>query len=170
MNGEYTGPERRGVDPVDNSIQQSIIKLLSKMESIEATTGVKLEAIKESINSLKQNIDLKVDHLQDKLTSHEEGEKDINDRLAAYDSKMSHVPTYLQRLNNLENDVESMKHENSQRDKDIADLKNAPDRARSRLVTSAGNQLWGVLWAAIGAGGLAIFYFIIKLFTKAQAS
>ena len=54
---EYQGPERR----IDNSLelQKTILKLVSKVESMEETVNLKLENVKD-----------KITHIEDKLLNH----------------------------------------------------------------------------------------------------
>ncbi len=81
-------------------LQQSVLKILSKVETMENNIELKLEAVKEKISNLDEkvfnNISAKAKQIEDiekKLSAHCDDEDEINDVLSEHDKKWQAAET-----------------------------------------------------------------------------
>lgn len=92
-------PDRRGNNM---ELQQAVLKLLAKVESMEVNIETKLESVKDKIGNIDEKLTNRVDVVEKKIDNHCNDEDSINDTLIEHDKKLENAKSYIDRIHKLE--------------------------------------------------------------------
>ena len=153
--GSYV-PERREATTMD--LQASLMKVLTKMESMEINIDLKLENVKERMSNIDEKIASRMTIVEDKITQHFCDEVKIDEVLDEHDRKWTEAEKYVDRIHTLESKYSSLQDRATTLEAAVEDLKTKPQRVTFAIVQAVGKKLG---WFLLGLLGAAILFSLI---------
>lgn len=152
--GEFV-EERRGKTTMD--IQQTLLKLVSNVESMEKNVETQLIAVIDRISNVDEKLVNKINYLEEKMNDHFQDEKKTDESIADHDKKLMKAETYIEKIKNLEDKYNVLQNE-------IVNIKKIVSALGNKEKTEVYNK-WNkikdkVFWAVIGLIGAAILFAI----------
>lgn len=83
-------------------VQQAVLKLLAKVESMETNIETKLEAVKDKIGNIEEKMTNRIEDIDKKLESHCNDDNDIDSILDSHDRSLEKAKGYIERIHILE--------------------------------------------------------------------
>ena len=100
-NGEMI-PDRRNLPMDTQQTQVTLLKILSKVETIEINNEIKLSGITDKIENLNDKLVGKLKVLEEKFEEHVKEEENITSLLGQHDEKLETAEKYVTRIHQLE--------------------------------------------------------------------
>lgn len=154
-------PDRRSNNNME--VQQAVLKLLAKVESMDANIETKLEAVKDKISNLDEkvfnNIALKekqIEELKKKLDEHVDVENDV---LTDHDKRLDVARQYITRIEVLERKYGIL-------DEKVTALEQAPVVKKASFVDGVSVAIKNAFFVAIGASAVGFVGFLILQYIK----
>lgn len=149
-------PDRRGSNM---DLQQSVLRMIARMESMEENIGGKLEVVTEKVKNLDERLASRIDVLEKRVENHCSDEEEVNQALAEHDRKFSEAEKYVDRIHTLETHYKQLDTKVNVLQAAVDDLKTKPQRLVFEVVKAVAKKLG---WVLVGAIGLAILFAITK--------
>lgn len=151
---DYQGPERR-----QDNIQASLVKLVSKLETIESNIELKLDNINQKINHIEEKLVLRIEHVENKIDNHCEDEEYINHKLEEHDLNINKAKPYIDRLHNLEKKYKELEDKTNILAKEVQAIKDNPKNTVYKIVKDIGTK---IMWFLLALVGLSIIFSITR--------
>lgn len=154
-------PDRRSNNNME--VQAAVLKLLAKVESMDANIETKLEAVKDKISNLDEkvfnNIAMKekqIEELKKKLEEHVNDEENILDE---HDKKLDAAKTYINRIETLEKKYIILSEK-------VLALEQAPTVKKASFVDGISIAVKNAFFLAIGASAVGFVGFLILQYIR----
>ena len=149
-------PDRRSPSM---DVQQSLLKVITRMESMEENIGGKIEIVTEKVKNLDERLASRIDMLERRIDDHCDDEEEVNAALTEHDRKWTEAEKYVDRIHHLETNYRQLDTKVNALQSAVEDIKTKPQRVAFEVVKAVGIKLG---WVLLGAIGLAILFAIAK--------
>lgn len=154
--GWITLPDGRVVeDRRSNDLQTTVLKLVSKMESVEENISIKLESVSDKIKNLDDRLTNKISCIESDLDKHYTTDSITNDTLNTLDNKMTGTEKYIEKIRLLEEKYLILFKKVSAVEIQVKLLIDAPKEAVYIWSKNISNK---IIWIIIGVLGLGIVF------------
>ncbi len=155
-NGQFI-PDRRSSNNME--IQQAVLKLLAKVESMETNIETKLEAVKDKIGNIDEKLTNRVNELEKKIENHCEDEDEINQTLTEYDKKWETTKAYVERIHKLEKQYTILEGR-------VDNLEKLPIKSKAALIDDFFKIIKNVLFTALATGLIGFVGYLLITYIK----
>lgn len=149
-------PDRRGNNM---ELQQAVLKLLAKVESMETNIETKLEAVKDKISNLDEKMTNRVDLVENKIDEHCEDEDDINDVLDEHDKSIEKAKGYIERIHVLEKKYTILEGR-------VDELEKIPIRSKAKIIDDFLKTLKNIIFTAFATGIVGFIGYLLITYIK----
>jgi len=147
-------PDRRSSNNME--IQQAVLKLLAKVESMETNIETKLEAVKDKISNIDEKLSNRMSEAEKKLENHCEDEDKINEVLDEHDRSIERAEGYIERIHKLEGKYTIL-------EKRVDELEKTPIKNKAAIIDDFFKIFKNILLTALATGVVGLLvYFIIN--------
>lgn len=155
----YNGIERRGTTPME--MQTSLLKLISKVESMDTNLETRLEAVKDKISNLDEKMTNRISLIEKQINVHCEDESEINDILDKHDKSIEASKNYIDRINNLEKRYSILSDR-------VNTLELEPVKKNAKMVTDFSKILRNAFYVSVSSGivGFIVYFIIVYIRSK----
>ena len=143
------------------SDEQTMLKIVMKLETMETNLDLKLEAVKDKISNLEEKVYNNFDHkdqiisdLTDKIQDHFEDDQIRNDSIEV-------IKTYKQNFDTMVVKVKDF-------EKRITILEQMPTIEKAKLVDELKDTIKKAMFGAIAVGVIGFLGFLVSLYFKAH--
>lgn len=160
---DYQGPERRS-SPME--MQQAVLKLISKVESMERNIDIKLEAVFDKIENINTGLTQKIELVDKKLSDHCDDEDEINNVLDTHDKKINKAEIYVEKIHRLESKYIELEDRVNKLQKQVDDHALVPTKSKAAFVDTFLLTLRNVLFTALATGLVGLFGYLLISYIK----
>lgn len=150
-------PDRRSTNNME--IQQAVLKLLAKVESMETNIETKLEAVKDKIGNIDEKLSNRVNDIEKKLENHCDDEGGINDVLNEHDKKLEAARGYVERIHKLESKYTILEGR-------VDELEKKPIKSKAAVLDDFFDITKKVLFTAIATGLVGFLGYLLITYLK----
>ena len=150
-------PDRRSNNNME--VQQAVLKLLAKVESMETNIETKLEAVKDKISNLDEKMTNRVDLVENKIDEHCEDDDDINTILDEHDKKIENAKSYIQRIQALEDKYIVLERR-------VDQLQKKPIEQKAAVIDSVSTAIKNAFMLTIGASVVGFIGYLILQYIR----
>ena len=159
----YYKDENEGIQPERRKqameIQQAVLKLIAKVETMETNIELKLETVKDKIQNLDDKMSERILTIHTRLENHCDDDENINDILDEHDKSIEKAKSYIDRIHNLETKYVQLNDK-------VDSLSNASIKAKAQIVDDLGSTFKKTLFGAFSAGFVGLILFILIMYIK----
>lgn len=150
-------PDRRSSNNME--IQQAVLKLLAKVESMETNIETKLEAVKDKIGNIDEKLTNRVDELEKKIDNHCEDEDDINELLDEHDKSIQNAKNYIERIHKLEKQYTILEGR-------VDELEKKPIKSKAKIIDDFLKTFKNILFTALATGLIGFLGYLLITYIK----
>lgn len=151
-------PDRRSNNM---EIQQAVLKLLAKVESMETNIETKLEAVKDKISNLDEKMTNRVDLVENKIDEHCEDDDNINTILDEHDKKIENAKSYIQRIHALEDKYIVLEQR-------VDQLQKKPIEQKAAVIDDFFRTFKNIAFTALATGIVGFLGYLLITYIKAS--
>lgn len=149
-------PDRRSNNM---EIQQAVLKLLAKVESMETNIETKLEAVKDKISNLDEKMTNRVNLVENKIDEHCEDDDNINTILDEHDKKIENAKSYIQRIQALEDKYIVLEQR-------VDQLQKKPIEQKAAVIDGVSTAIKNAFMLAIGVSAVGFIGYLILQYIR----
>lgn len=150
-------PDRRSENNME--IQQAVLKLLAKVESMETNIETKLEAVKDKISNIDEKLTNRMDDVEKKLNNHCEDEDEINSVLDEHDKSIEKAKGYIERIHVLEKKYTILEGR-------VDELEKTPIRSKAKIIDDFLKTFKNILFTALATGLIGFLGYLLITYIK----
>lgn len=147
-------------------IQQSVLKLLAKVESMETNIETKLESVKDKISNLDEKVSTRIDFIEKQIEEHIEADSDIKPTLETHHTSIEKAKTYIERIHSLEEKYIVLDKKYNFLFEKIKEHELEPTKKKAGIIDGLSTAVKNAVFIAVGAGVVGILGMILLQYIK----